>query len=393
MHIVVLGGAGIIGQTIARDLIEDVEQVVLADLDLEGARNVADSLGGRATALRVDVTDQTSLDSVLNGADACVNAVQYYFNLEVMQGCLRAQVPYLDLGGLFHTTRKQLELNEAFDAEGVTAILGLGSCPGVANVQAAYLASKVDTVDSVRIYNGSTLDEGESLSWAYSVETILDEITEPAMVFRNGRFEERPPLGEEEYFLFPDPIGYAKTHLSLHSEVATLPLSLAAKGIQECTFKITFFGYSEAALRRLQFLTELGFGSKELLEVHGVRVRPRDVLIALLKRHVESGPAPENMGFKDIATEVRGQKGAHDLLLRIDTWAWPHPEWGISGGKLMVASPPAIVARWLAARELERPGVWPPEGVVEAEPFFTELRRRGIQTSESRTEAFLSTAD
>ncbi len=393
MRIVILGGAGIIGQAIARDLLEDVEEVILGDLNLKAASKVATSLGKGARASQVDVTDPSSLDDALNGADACVNAVQYYFNLEVMQGCLRARVPYLDLGGLFHTTRRQLDLDEAFRAQGVTGILGLGSCPGVANVQAGYLASNLDTVDSVRIYNGSTLDEGESLSWAYSVETILDEITQPAMVFHKGRFEERPPLGEEEYFHFPEPIGHAKTHLSLHSEVATIPLSLAEKGIQECTFKITFFGYSEAALRKLKFLTDLGFGSKELMEVDGVRVRPRDLLIALLKRHVGSSPAPKNLGFKDIATEVRGQKDGRELLLRIDTWSWPHPEWGISGGKLLVASPPAIVARWLAARELEQPGVWPPETIVDPARFFAELSQRGVETSESRTEPFHSPGD
>ena len=61
------------------------------------------------------------------------------------------------------------------------------------------------------------------------------------------------PLSEEEYYLFREPVGWAKTHLSLHSEVATIPLSLADKGIRECFFKITFFGYSERALRQMQF--------------------------------------------------------------------------------------------------------------------------------------------
>ena len=62
-------------------------------------------------------------------------------------------------------------------------------------------------------------------------------ISKPAMVFRDGEFIELPPVSEEEYYLFPEPIGWAKTHLSLHSEVATVPLSLADKGIRECFFK------------------------------------------------------------------------------------------------------------------------------------------------------------
>lgn len=380
-RIVVLGAAGIIGQAIVKDLAEDVAEVIVADLDLATAEKVVQEIGRGCLAEYVDVTNSELLDKVLFGADACINSAQYYFNLDVMQGCLRNHVPYIDLGGLFYTTRKQLQLAEHFEAIGITAILGLGSCPGVANVQAGHMGAMLDTVESVKIFNGSTIDEGESLSWAYSIETILDEISMGAMVFREGQFQEMAPLSEEEYFLFPEPIGYAKTHLSLHSEVATIPLSLADKGIQECFFKITFFGYSEPVLRKMQFLAELGLASKEPLEVKGGKVAPRDVLIALLNQAPAAHEAPVNLGYKDIATVVEGTKDGIPVTLRMDTWAWPHDRWGISGGKLMVASPPAVVARWLADGRLRRPGVWAPEQVVDGQMFFADLAERGIGTS------------
>lgn len=387
MRITVLGGAGIIGRAVAQDLAESIDEILIADLDQASAEQVAGSLGPAVRSKGVDVKERDSLARALDGADACINCVQYYFNLEVMRGCLRAGVPYLDLGGLFHTTRRQLDLHDEFAAAGVTAILGLGSCPGVANVQAGHLAGMVDSVRSVRIYNGSTIDQGESLSWAYSVETILDEISQDAMVFRDGEFKAVPPLSDEEYYLFPEPIGYAKTHLSLHSEVATLPLSLADKGIEECTFKITFFGYSEAALRKMQFLAELGFARREKINVDGVQVSPRAVLMALLKDAPAARVPPKNPGFKDIVTEVEGEIDGQPVKLRMDTSAWPHARWGISGGKLLVASPPAIVARWLAERSLDEPGVWAPEQVIDPARFFAELESRGVKNTITRTSA------
>ena len=66
----------------------------------------------------VDVRDHEALVELLRGADACLNATVYYSNLEVMGACLEAGVHYTDLGGLFHTTRKQLELDEQFKAAG-----------------------------------------------------------------------------------------------------------------------------------------------------------------------------------------------------------------------------------------------------------------------------------
>jgi saccharopine dehydrogenase-like NADP-dependent oxidoreductase len=390
VRIVVLGGAGIIGRAIARDLGEDreIQEVVIADLDLEGAQKTAASLGRPGiTAVKADVSDSKGLAQLLRGAGAVVNSVQYYLNLPIMKACLEARAPYLDLGGLFHTTRKQLELDAEFRKAGLLAVLGLGSCPGVANVQARSVADGFDTVQSIKIYNGATPDQGDSLAWAYSIQTIFDEITQPPMVFRDGQFIETGPLGEEELYRFQDPIGVSKVHLSLHSEVATLPLTYGAKGIKECFFKISFFGYSEKALRQLQFLAQLGLAGTEPIPVRGVPVKPRDVLVEVLKRAPQS-ERTRSLGFKDIVTEVRGTKGGRAVTGIVETTAWPHESWGISGGTMLVASPPAIVARWLAQGKVKATGVKPPEQVIESAPFFKELERRGARTTVSIAEPF-----
>jgi len=160
VRIVVLGGAGIIGRTIARDLADDreVKEIVIADLDLDGARKLADGLGRPGvTAVKADVTDPAALVSLIRGAGAVINSVQYYFNLPVMKACLEAKTHYLDLGGLFHTTRKQLELHDDFRRAGLLAVLGLGSCPGIANVQARTVADTLDTVTATATSQPTTV--------------------------------------------------------------------------------------------------------------------------------------------------------------------------------------------------------------------------------------------
>lgn len=399
MKIALLGGAGIIGKVIARDLAlsDKVHQVIVADLNENGAQATVDKVAAgdsRFKAVGLDVTNRPALVELLQDVDCTINSVQYYFNLEVMQACLAAGSHYVDLGGLFFTTRKQLELHRDFQAKGLTAILGLGSCPGIANVQAALAAERFDAIQAIKIYNGATTDSKDTLAWPYSLYTILDEMTERPMVFREGRFIDLEPLTEEEWFDFRPPIGQQIAHLSLHSEVATLPLSYAAKGIQECFFKIHFFGYSEKAFRKLQFLTGIGFGDKTPItvtaqrpagELAPVEVKPREVLLEVLSRSkaIERG---ENPGFKDIATVVEGSKAGQPLTVRVDTTAWPHPDYGVSGGTLVVGVPPAVVARWLAAGEVSVKGVYPPETSVEPNRFFAELAQRGIKTEITVTE-------
>ncbi|MGD2177342.1 MAG: saccharopine dehydrogenase NADP-binding domain-containing protein, partial [Anaerolineae bacterium] len=117
MKVIVLGGAGKMGCIAVQDLAGDerVSEVVIADRDVSQARVVADAIDSPKIGIQaIDVTDHETLVSLLDGANACVNATVYYFNLQVMEACLEAGVPYTDLGGLFHTTRKQLELHERF---------------------------------------------------------------------------------------------------------------------------------------------------------------------------------------------------------------------------------------------------------------------------------------
>ena len=158
------------------------------------------------------------------------------------------------------------------------------------------------------------------------------------------------------------------------------------QGIEEAFFKITFFGYAESAFRKLQFLIEIGMADTEPVEVKGVKVRPRDVLVAVLRRSPETHKKPKSLGFKDIATVAEGEKDGKGVEWRVDTWAWPNDELGISGGTLLVASPPAIVARWLASGKLNKPGVHPPEVAVDPVPFFEELAKRGAKTTITRKE-------
>jgi lysine 6-dehydrogenase len=124
MNIVVLGGAGLMGRYAVRDLVQnpEVDQVTIADLDVDLARQVAAILDSPKIKVQpADASDPASLVSLLSSADSLLNATVYYFNLPVMEACLEAGVHYVDMGGLFYTTRKQLELHQRFQTAGITA--------------------------------------------------------------------------------------------------------------------------------------------------------------------------------------------------------------------------------------------------------------------------------
>jgi len=387
MKIIVLGGAGKMGCIAVQDLAGNrrVDEVVIADRDLAQARTVAGIINSLKVSIEpVDLTNHEALVTALRGADACLNATVYYFNLQVMEACLEAGVPYTDMGGLFHTTRKQLELSDRFADAGLSAVLGMGSAPGVPNVQARYAADRLDTIESIRIYDGIMPPPPDDVRFTYAVPTIIDELTQPPMVYRNGEFVACEPLSEFEDCWFTRPIGLLPMHLSLHSEIATLPITFGDKGLKECFFKINYWGMAKETVEKIRVLADFGFAGKEPVEVKGQPVVPRDLLVAMMSQYVppitDFLAPPKNQPpdwAKEIVTEVRGQRGSKTLTYRLGTLTCK--------GALPTGVAPARAALWLAEGRIP-PGVYPPEAVIEPEPFFKELEEREIYTQVSVTE-------
>jgi len=387
MKIVVLGGAGMMGCIAVQDLARSagVDEVVIADLNQERAQEVAAYLGSSKVSIRpVDVRDHEALVALLRGADCCLNATVYYTNMEVMGACLEAGAHYTDLGGLFHTTLKQLHLHEQFKAAGLSAVLGVGSAPGVPNVQARYAADRLDSVESIRIYDGIKPPPPDVVAFTYAVPTIVDELTQQPMVYRDGQFLPCEPLSEFEDYWFTPPLGLLPMHLSLHSEVATLPASFKHKGVRECFFKINYWGMAPETVEKVKVLADLGFAGREPVQIGETAVVPRELMIALMGSYVPPITSflepPKNEPpdwMKEIVTAVRGTRYGQPVTFRLGTLTLK--------GALPTGVAPSIAAQSLAAGDVD-PGVYPPEIALDPEPFFRQLKQRGIPTQVTVTE-------
>jgi saccharopine dehydrogenase (NAD+, L-lysine-forming) len=300
-----------------------------------------------------------------------------------MEACLEAGVPYTDLGGLFHTTRKQLELHERFAEAGVSAVLGMGSAPGIPNIQARYAADRLDTVAAIHIFDGIKPASSDDVQFPYAVPTIVDELTMSPMVYRDGEYVACEPLSEFEDYCFTEPLGLLPMHLSLHSEIATLPLSFREKGLRDCFFKINYWGMAREAVERVRVLVDFGFAGRDPVDVTGQQVVPRELMVALMGTHVAPIEAflapPEHEPpewVKEIVTEVRGTKDGEEITYRLRTLTCK--------GSQPTGTAPARAAIWMAQGRIPA-GVHPPEQVIDPEPFLNELEDRGIYTRVSVT--------
>jgi lysine 6-dehydrogenase len=376
MKIFVLG-AGLMGRAVVHDLAgaREVREIVVADFDRGRAEEVARKFGdGKARAAFADVRETAQLARLLRGADVGVNCTQYNWNLDVMRAALAARVNYLDLGGLYHMTRKQLALDRDFRRIGRLAIPGMGGAPGITNVMARALADPLDRVESIRVYNaGADQQRYDSpIAYTFSIATILDELTMPPIVFEKRRYVEKPMLSEPEPGKFPAPIGDIVLRHSIHSELGTLPESYRKKGVREVFFKIN---YDPQLVNLVRDLEHAGFTSREPVAVNGSRVSPRAVLLALMQKQA---PTKTPLDVEALRVVVTGRRNGSKSVEAIEMWADHSKRPELSAVARDTGFPAAIAAVMLARGEINGVGVQAPEKVVPSEPFFRELKQRGF---------------
>ena len=381
MKAAITGGAGRQCLATILDFIEnvDVEQILLIDVNPDALKIRKDLVKSEKVKTQVvDITDTSKLASVLSEYDVCLNASSHSFNMSVMDACLESKTNYTDLGGLFHWARKQLTRHEDFKKAGITGIVGSGSAPGIVNVMAKYGADRLDTIDTILILDGivNLGVKGYKFVPPYALNTIIDEFTENNFEFIDGDWVELPPFSGKMTVDFPEPFGTANLYNMIHSEVATMPLSFKDKGIKNVSFKLALPTLFE---ERLRFLVENRMGSREPIEVKGVKVAPRDFIVELLetKPGANKGVVKHD-DHKILRVIVKGIKDGKAVTYEVESILHHYPKWSMGNGPFSVGFPAAITSRMLGNGQVKEKGFFSGESVLDPAIYFGQLKRRGV---------------
>jgi saccharopine dehydrogenase (NAD+, L-lysine-forming) len=360
VNVAVLGAAGTIAPAIVADLAasDEVGGLVLLDLDAGKAQAVSEAYGGGKSAARaVDGRDTNDLAGALDGIDALVNTASYRINLDAMRACLTARCHYLDLGGLYWLTGRQLELSHQFDRAGLLAVLGIGSSPGKTNLMAARAQRELGDGADVRTLEvyaaGRDPRAAEQFSPPYAVQTLLDELTMNPVVLRDGVPLEIEPLTDGGEIEFGEPIGAAETIYTLHSELATFGTSF---GASEVNFRLSL------APRLLDRLKALVGASTE----------------AVADAAREAVPPSSETTSVHLVRAVAEDGSSATVRARTD------PHFGLGGSIVSTAAPIAAAVRLLARGSLTAVGAYPPELCIDPDEMFAELETRGCTFSVQR---------
>ncbi|HEY7947413.1 MAG TPA: saccharopine dehydrogenase NADP-binding domain-containing protein, partial [Acidimicrobiales bacterium] len=237
---VLLVGAGGVGTAFARIAArrEVFEHIVVADNALERAQRTAHSIGEWASAVALDASDETAVESLLRAerCDVLVNAVDPRFVMPLFNGALHAGTHYLDMAMSLshpHPQRpysepgvklgdEQFALAASWEQRGQLALVGMGVEPGLSDVFARYAADHLfSSIDEIGVRDGASLVvDGYEFAPTFSIWTTIEECLNPPVIWEDGRgWYTTPPFSEPETFTFPAGIGPVECVNVEHEEV------------------------------------------------------------------------------------------------------------------------------------------------------------------------------
>jgi len=383
MRVLVVGASGQMGALTVKDLVDSYKaDVVAADLYLDRVNQVATAVGkDKVTPIQLDATDRDQMKKAAKGMDVVINSAWYELNIKVMPVAIEVGAHYADLGGFYDHSFEQLKYNERAKDAGVTCVLGIGSSPGITNVCGAAGARKLDSVDTINIYcSWGAKDPTDTAAMpAYSVRTVLDELTQEPPVVKDGKKVRMPVLSGETEVLMPDPVGKVIAYYIKHSEPATMA-DFIGKGTKNVSFRI---GFPPSDFATFKTLAQLGFSNEKKIQVGGSQVSPKEFITAMYLDSVASSRSKHEIvdEFDFFRIDVTGEKDGMPARVTYYVRTWNDRETGLPSGR-DTAMPPAITADWLVSGKIDKRGTLPPEACIEPEPFFEELGKRKILVDE-----------
>jgi len=356
----------------------DVEAVTLADLDIERARAVVETIkSDKLTPAHIDVTNSPQVIELMRGHDAAISCVVYHHNLRLARAAIEARTNFCDLGGNNGVVADELALDEDARRASVNIIPDCGLAPGMVSVLVAHGAARFERLDEIHIRVGGLPQQPKpplNYQLIFSIEGLINEYVERARVIRKGRIIEVDSLTEVERLEFPQPFG-AMEAFQTSGGTSTLPESFLGQ-VQELDYKtIRYPGHCE----QFRLLVDLGLASSEEVEIDGVRATPRKILGEMLMRNL---PADEPDAVL-IRVEFRGVSEGAERELRYDIIDRFDESTGLSAMMRTTAFPASIIAQMMARGETKQKGAVPQELCIPLDEFVAALAKRNIKIRKS----------
>jgi len=357
------------------------QRVILADNDPAAAQRAAvriNQMLGRDVAEHraVDASNADSLAEVMQGVDACLSAVPYYYNLGITRVALEAGVSLCDLGGNTDIARQQHTFDEQAWLAGISIIPNCGQVPGMGTSLAVYAIELLDEAIDVYMWDGGIPQKPRppfDYLLTFHIAGLTNEYAEPAIFLRDWKVTEVETMTEVETVDFPLPIGTLEAFVA-GGGTDTMPWTYEGKLRTLQNLTLRYPGH----YAQLRAYYDLGLWDLKPVRVAEADVVPRDVFHALFEPKVLF---PEDKDLVIVRVRAYGKLDGKDCQAFVEMIDYFDEATGFSAMERGTGWSAAIVAEMMARGETPR-GAGGVEKMVPAKPFVQALRQRGIQVTE-----------
>jgi saccharopine dehydrogenase (NAD+, L-lysine-forming) len=364
-------GCGTVGSTAALTLSASGQfsELAIADLNVEAAMKVASVCQVEAEAIKCDASDVSTIKEVIRGSDVVLNCVGpfYEYGPRVLKAAIQGGVNYVDVCDDYDATVEHLKMDiDAKKAE-ITALIGMGSSPGLANLIAKFAAENLlDEVDAIDIYHAHG---GERTEGAAVVKHRIHSMEMDIPVFLDGEFKtvrlfEESGKALEKEVEFPG-IGVYRVYAYPHPETLTLPRYI--KGVRRVTNLGLVLPPEYAEL--IKTIVRIGMTSDKPIKVGNTEISPLDFAVAFILSKREE--LLEKAGLKGpvgcLKVVVTGKKGG---IVRY-SFSLTSRGQGMGEG---TGIPAAIGTILMVKGKITEKGVLPPEACVNPMDAFVMAR-------------------
>jgi lysine 6-dehydrogenase len=383
MHKYLVLGAGRQGTAAGYDMARwgDAQRVILADKDMQTAQQAAERINQLlatdiAEHRAVDVSDPVSIARVMQGVDACLSAVPYYYNLEITKIAVGEGVSLCDLGGNTDISRQQHTYDEQARAAGVSVIPNCGQVPGMGTSLAVYAIEMLDEAVDVFIWDGGNPQKPRppfQYLLTFHIAGLTNEYAEPAIFLRDWKITQVEPMTELETVEFPPPIGKLEAFVA-GGGTDTMPWTYEGKLRTLQNLTLRYPGHHA----QLKAYYDLGLWDLQPVRVGEYEVVPRDVFHALFEPKVLF---PEDKDLVIVRVQAYGMLNGRDAEAFVEVIDYYDEATDFSAMERGTGWSAAIVAEMMASGETLR-GAGGVEKMVPAKPYVEALRKRGINVTE-----------
>jgi len=401
MKKVMVIGVGAQGSTIAKRLDEDagVSGVICADHDLKAAESLGNSLE-KATAVQLDASRVDNVIAAAKGCDFIVNGLPLEYDLIVMEAALALKADYMDMAGPMLEAIGFVESynlifsdwSARFREKGLTALVGAGSTPGLANILARESVDKMDACDKIGIYVYDGVWANRFTPFWWSPEVAFGDMAYVTYRCENGEIITDKPFSRPVMMTFRGVENPVRMVDHEHDEPITMGLlrDRVLKGVKNIEFK-----YGGPAVDLSENLYKMGLLSPEPVDVNGTAVVPMDLVLKLtppapkypdeIRAIINAGLEMEEGAF---LVRVQGRKGGRAVC--IDSYmcapglAEAFEKSQISHESYSTGQCAAVFAKMIVNDVFTEKGLFSPEELkAEQRAYcFAELAKLGVTIDE-----------